>query len=284
MANVFTFPEAFDNAYWSVIGGGGITPDDILSPSGTLTADRFNSNTPSLATVNKLLGFLGASNRYLSVFAKRTLTPTPYLILDIGGGAGAVVFDTSTGAVTDTDGSPTDYGHQVFSNGWNRYYMSANQSYTETFFMLSSTSTYIGRSSANGTSLYIWGAMLEAAAILNPYISGGWNSDENMGAVEAPVLSSVTPAPISNILSWTHPGGAGIQYNIYWSYLPGVTILDNKIENISSPYTHTGLLPGVTIYYVVTAYDTNMSMESAVSNEMSGIPGPPTLSVGQIIW
>lgn len=75
-----------------------------------------------------------------------------------------------------------------------------------------------------------------------------------------------------------------IQYNIYWDYFPGVTTADNQILNVTSPYDHTGLTPGVTIYYVATAYDTDTALESAISNELSATPIGPPNSMGQAIW
>lgn len=100
----------------------------------------------------------------------------------------------------------------------------------------------------------------------------------------APVLTDITPGLENNTLTWTHAGGAGITYNIYWSFSPGVSILDNKIEGVTSPYVHSPLSANVTYYYVVTAYSSLSEQESVESNEMSSTPFQRPPSRGHIIW
>ena len=66
-------------------------------------------------------------------------------------------------------------------------------------------------------------------------------------------------------VSWT---GEGDSYNVYWSTTSGVTTTTGtKIENVTSPYTHTGLTNGLTYYYIVTAVDRDG--ESAASEAVS---------------
>lgn len=75
-----------------------------------------------------------------------------------------------------------------------------------------------------------------------------------------------------------------IQFNLYWSYLPGVTIGDNQILNVVSPYAHLNLDQGVEHFYRVTAYDTDTTLESDLSNELSATPFGSSFSDGRIIW
>jgi len=75
-----------------------------------------------------------------------------------------------------------------------------------------------------------------------------------------------------------------IQYNLYWSFSPGVTIDDDKIDDVTSPYTHSGLFDDVTYYYVATKYDTVSLHESALSNEVSGTPFGSEKNAIHIIW
>lgn len=54
-------------------------------------------------------------------------------------------------------------------------------------------------------------------------------------------------------LAWTPSEGA-TSYNLYWSTTPyGWSSLCTRIENVASPYTHSGLAGGVEHYYFVTA-------------------------------
>ncbi|MBT3182837.1 MAG: hypothetical protein HN337_10090, partial [Deltaproteobacteria bacterium] len=72
------------------------------------------------------------------------------------------------------------------------------------------------------------------------------------------------------VISWTDSENA-ISYNIYWGESTDVTkSTGTKIEDVTSPYTHTDLTDGVTHYYVVTAE--NGGGESEDSSESSGLP------------
>lgn len=49
-------------------------------------------------------------------------------------------------------------------------------------------------------------------------------------------------------------GTQSLQYNLYWSNSPGVTVeTATKIPNVTSPYTHQRLTPGQVYYYKVSA-------------------------------
>jgi len=65
-----------------------------------------------------------------------------------------------------------------------------------------------------------------------------------------------------------------IQYNLYWSLTSGAGVGGTKISNVTSPYVHTGLIPGTPYYYVITAYDTDTALESDPSVEVPGVPFP----------
>ncbi|MGA1825861.1 MAG: LamG-like jellyroll fold domain-containing protein, partial [bacterium] len=97
-------------------------------------------------------------------------------------------------------------------------------------------------------------------------------SDETYGIPELDIPANVSFAPglYENIISWDDSSGA-TSYNIYWDTAPGVDKdTARKIENVTSPYTHTFLDPDETYYYVVTAV--NDVTESSISTEVSGMP------------
>lgn len=59
--------------------------------------------------------------------------------------------------------------------------------------------------------------------------------------------------------------------HVYWKAgSSGVTKLDNKISDVSSPYDHTGLSNGTVYYYRLVAED--IDGESDLGVEMSGTP------------
>lgn len=87
-----------------------------------------------------------------------------------------------------------------------------------------------------------------------------------------------------NTITWDDSGyDPGITFNIYWSFIPGVTIADNKISGATTPYEHLDLISGTPYYYAIAAYDETYDVESALSNEVTATP-TNFHSDGQIIW
>jgi len=75
-------------------------------------------------------------------------------------------------------------------------------------------------------------------------------------------------ATTSITLTWNSAEGAS-SYRIYWSTQPGVNKTNGTIiDNVQSPYHHTGLIHDTTCYYVVSAV--NIGGESSESTEVSG--------------
>jgi len=88
-----------------------------------------------------------------------------------------------------------------------------------------------------------------------------------------------------NTITWDDSGyDPGITFNIYWSFVPGVTTVDTKISDATTPYEHLNLMTvGIPYYYIVTAYNVSYDVESAPSNEVSATP-LAEISDGRIIW
>jgi hypothetical protein len=92
------------------------------------------------------------------------------------------------------------------------------------------------------------------------------------GDREVPTPTGVTATPGNGqvTISWTAVTDV-TSYNIYWSTTPGVTIANGtKITGVASPYVQSGLINGITYYYVVTAVNT--AGESTPSPQISAIP------------
>jgi len=89
-------------------------------------------------------------------------------------------------------------------------------------------------------------------------------------------------------ISWD-PVEEAIAYNLYWSNEPDVQIGEKtRIREVSSPYTHRGLVNGSPYYYVVTTINVSQSgsnKESAKSQEVQAIPHTdPAASFLRIAW
>lgn len=75
------------------------------------------------------------------------------------------------------------------------------------------------------------------------------------------------------VLAWDEITEA-TSYNLYWSTTAGVSKENGtKIADVSSSYTHLGLINDTTYYYIVTAV--NIESESEESTEISAIPVAP---------
>jgi hypothetical protein len=84
-------------------------------------------------------------------------------------------------------------------------------------------------------------------------------------------VTLVEEAPRTLLVSWDPPDvGTADTYNIYWDTEPGVTLDDNELADVESPYLHSGLTGNVTYYYAVAAIRTDT--KSPLSAEVSGTP------------
>ena len=57
---------------------------------------------------------------------------------------------------------------------------------------------------------------------------------------------------MSITLTWDPVSGAS-EYVVYWDTLSWISQWSNRIESVTSPYTHADLEPGAIIYYRVAA-------------------------------
>lgn len=71
------------------------------------------------------------------------------------------------------------------------------------------------------------------------------------------------------VIDWNDISGA-TSYNIYWNTTGNITVLDEKIENVTPPYLHSNISNNTTYYYVVTAV--NDTKESDLSSEIFETP------------
>lgn len=143
--------------------------------------------------------------------------------------------------------------------------------------------------------------------ISNPYVHAGRTDGstyyyivtavnlygESVASIEVAVTLDNAPAAPTGVVATSGEGRVSIAwnpserattYNIYWSNKPDVEIREStRIEGVTSPYVHEGLINGTPYYYVVTAV--NLNGESVVSQEVYAIPHTRLDNAGtRVVW
>jgi hypothetical protein len=207
--NLLLRSQEFDDAGWFK-NGATVTTNTVVSPDGTLTADKLVEDTATSLhrTYYQLATTAGAHT--FSLYAKKAEREWLVLILfDNSGTSPSVYFNLSTGVVGNTSnatGTITSVG-----NGWYRCTITATigasgASGAQVYLTTANGGpvTYTG----DGTSgIYIWGAQLEAASTVGPYIKTVATAIttpyaapiESPNGLAFPLLSSMTPARNSDM-------------------------------------------------------------------------------------
>ena len=166
--NLLLRSEEFDNASWVKAAGSSVSPNQIASPNGTITADQITGDGTQTGFIEQLISIVNGTTYTYSVYLKKRTSSTCvslfYGAQFNSGGANCVAtwnFDTGvssfTGAVT---GSMTAVG-----NGWFRCLMVVTATTTN-----ASTSQQFLRLTSNSGDVYVWGAQLETGSAATPYI------------------------------------------------------------------------------------------------------------------
>ncbi len=85
----------------------------------------------------------------------------------------------------------------------------------------------------------------------------------------APTGLTLVPSDQQVTVSWNAVGGA-TSYNIYWKATTGVTVNDQKLANVTSPFVHGSLANGSTYFYAVAAL--NLDDMGPLSAQASASP------------
>ncbi len=156
------------------------------------------------------------------------------------------------------------------ATSYNVYWATLSGVTTEDNRITSATSPHKHTGLVNGTTYYYVVTAETATG------ETGISSEVFATASAAPTNVSVTVGTEETTITWDAVSSAD-SYNIYWNNSGSVTTSDNKIADVTSPYSHSGLTDGSTYYYIVTA--TVSGSEGPGSTEVSagvGASSKPT--------
>jgi hypothetical protein len=162
--NLATYSEQFDNAAW-IVNNATITANAVLSPSGTVTADKITEDTSNTDhKVRQAVTFTSVPQTYSAYLKAAERTCGALQIYD-GSTLFGYIFDLSTGTLgSRVSGSSTSVTGSITSvgNGWYRCAITftpaaAGGQFNVGIASNTTTVTYTG----DGTSgIYLWGAQL----------------------------------------------------------------------------------------------------------------------------
>jgi hypothetical protein len=202
--NLFTYSQEFENAYW-VKGRVTVTANSTTAPDGTTTADTLVEDSTNQTHV--LAPLVSASGIVtLSVFAKPA-TGSRFLTIQVnrdGSNFASATFDLSAGTSTQTQVAGAYSGVTASitasTNGFYRCIMTVTtDTVSEVRFALNNTGTPTSSNRGTGSpytgdgtsSLYIWGAQIEARSSVTAY-------------------TATTTAPITNYIPALQTAASGV--------------------------------------------------------------------------
>jgi hypothetical protein len=176
-ANLCPYSQELDHSSWGK-SGVNITPNAILAPDGTLTADKVYDTTAAdtihgvVQTIPCTIGakytqsvYVKAAeyNKYVVlIITGSSYTDNPFLSID---------FTTGTGTVNGPVG--TTYGREVLANGWYRVWMTAPAQATGTGLFYIELTKNDGNRIYTGDGVsgsYLWGVQVERSDAPTAYI------------------------------------------------------------------------------------------------------------------
>jgi hypothetical protein len=146
--NLLKYSQQFDNAAWTKAATYTVTPNDIVAPDGTITADKLLSSDSASCFIFQTVTVVPGAIYTFSFWVKNgDAATTKYAIYDA----------TNAGWIT----AATEY---PLSSEWVRH----SYSFTSPVGCVS-VRVYISRATTTGKYVYIWGAQLEPGSVARTY-------------------------------------------------------------------------------------------------------------------
>jgi hypothetical protein len=241
--NLLLRSEEFDNASWnSSAGARTITPNSVAAPDGLLTADTVAADgTTAPHFVSQSLTLSAVPYAY-SVFAKAGTNNFLQLRLFNAFGGMWANFNLATGVVGTvgvTSGAAPTSSIQAYPNGWYRCTMVFTPTATTSSvsaYIVDSASAAGSETNSLSTTLYLWGAQLEAGAFPTSYIPTTTATVTRAADISTSVATSVFESSFYNQTEGTVFTDCSITYTVPGSLFPLVSSLNdgtsnNRIEN-----------------------------------------------------
>ena len=271
--------SSFDSASWTK-SNSIVTPNVAISPSGVQDADTLTADgTSSGHQVTQSISLTGGATYSISFYAKKNTNNFIQFV-----GANAVLglnswanFDLENGVVGSV-GSLTTASIESVGNGWYRCIVNVTATATATsnafiLNMITSATSIRGEANSLSTSVYIWGAQLEAGSYATSYIptttaSVTRNADiiskPNLGTYMSPQnntiffdFTTISGGQNTNIFRFNTSSGNTIQF---WYFL-----ITNSINiQLGGVFYNTGILSGK-VAIQINPTDTKMFVNGVLS-------------------
>ena len=166
-SNIFTYSEALSN--WTQFNT--ITTDDsAISPDGSQNASKLVAT--SGINNNVIYQGITAGTYTASIFAKKG----EFEGIVIATGNNGAFFNLNTNTYRTYYGSaPTSYNIEDFGNGWHRFSITFTEAGANNIYIgpNDNVSNTLGVTGNNSDGIYIFGAQLEQASSVGPYVRTG---------------------------------------------------------------------------------------------------------------
>ena len=172
--NLLLYSEQFDNAGWTKTGAS-VTANATTSPDGTANADRLIADGLLTNHVAQQTVTYTAAAHTLSVYAKRDTNNFVQVRFGVAASAqGFVNFDLNAGTVGTIGATVSSASITPAGNGWYRCAITATTAAAvgsnAGFFIVTSATAGSAEPNTLTTSVFLYGAQLEAGAFATSYI------------------------------------------------------------------------------------------------------------------